>query len=67
MCLGNDIFLVPPPRTMTRRTTFCGGELVRYDGELATVIKFNRERGLLLKSVCGTRLYAEPDECEPLY
>ncbi len=67
MSLAIDLFQVPPPRTTSRRTTFCGGEMVRHYGELATVVKFSRERGLLLKGMSGGRFYAEPEECEPWY
>ena len=67
MCLAFDIFQIPPPRTTVRRTTFCGGEMVRHYGEVAIVIKFTRSQGLLLKSPSGGRYYAEPEECEPLY
>jgi hypothetical protein len=41
--------------------------MVRHYGELATVVKFSRERGLLLKGMSGGRFYAEPEECEPWY
>jgi hypothetical protein len=68
MCLAIDVFQVPPPRTTARRTTFCGGEIVRHYGEPAVVIKFSRRRGLRLRALDGSHgWYAEPEECEPLY
>lgn len=67
MCLF-DIFMVPPPRTTERRSTFSAGEMVRHYGEHALVTGFNARRGVRLRSPAGGRAwYAEPEECEPMY